>query len=185
MRIFERYKVIGIVCSYSEAIDILYSQNTLAFTLHATLSFFFVNAQPQRLNAIRALQIPARMILVPTMCQFGNEYEIWHHAWNAIRTLPNLRTLEFFSNRGSLSDAYGPDIMDLEAVGAANRNLNFYLVVYQYPNPPRTSDIIANSAGKIVSAPRIAVVMIVRHLTSLDACSVQVALRELMMINPL
>jgi hypothetical protein len=122
---------------YSEAIDVLYSQNTFQAPLHASLYFFLTDLPPPRRCVIRALQISVCQIHVPPEDREPEEYDMWHHMWEAIKSLPALRNLEFYRQPryGNVPPKWHRmddcRLMDLETVAAANKALEMFLVSFE------------------------------------------------------
>lgn len=127
--------------------------------------------------------MPVGMIFAPPEhAPQRREYEIWARAWDAIKALPNLRTVELSAASRHMHVGPAQNIMDLDSITAVNRELQFYLVMYgpldRVPDPGLTTHIPGFSASpNVVWAKET-----VRHITPLNTHTVQAALAELGMI---
>ena len=97
---------------YSEAVDLLYSSNT--FVLHDlhTLETFAKSVPPQRLNAIRKLEIYYSPVAsIPYQHEWGKHYDLPHDLdwiWEIVTGMQGLRKL------GIVLEAYSSLILDDE-----------------------------------------------------------------------
>jgi hypothetical protein len=114
------------------------------------------------------LRVEIGMIFTPLI---GPKYEIWAHAWEAIRALPNLRTVELRTlSQRAFVDYTSQDTMDLESITAVNPRLRFYLLILEDLDQDRDLSVIHRRTDFQVR---------VLYLSPLNSDTVRLALAEL------
>lgn len=106
------------------------------------------------------------MISAPPYPLSVGPYKAWMHAWNVIKDLPSLQTLQFYQQyRNDHRNVYVITVnkTDFESMAAANSRLQFRLITYQeYP-------LLGQGIQQIAA---------VRHLSPLNIHTFQAALFE-------
>jgi len=102
------------------------------------------------------------------------EYDNWEYVWTLVKTLPNLRVIEFCIASSEPLIQPRQDIMDLESIAPANRKLQFYLVISSYQFWDVRPEAVPASVEFMAT---------VRHLAPLNIHTIQAALAELKHVN--